>query len=105
MHKRPPFRALRFTNERHVRLMGKVIPFARITRNAGTNDIFPDRSPTPIARKDVIQIQLAAIENLSAILTGVLVALENIVPGKFHFLLRQPIEQQKNDHARHADLP
>ena len=52
----------------------------------------------------MIEIQIAPFENIAAILAGVLVALEHIVPGKLHFLLRQPIEQQQHDHARDADL-
>ena len=105
MDKRPPLRPLRFADKRHVRFVRKAIPFARITRDAGTNDIFPHRRSTAIAREHVIQIQFTAIENLPAILAGVLVALENIVPRELHFLLRQPIEKQKHYHARHTDLP
>ncbi len=92
MNERPPLRPLRFANESHVRFVRKTIPFARITRDAGANDVFPNRRSAAIARKDVIQIQFAAIENLSAILAGVLVAFENIVPRELHFLLRQAIE-------------
>ena len=53
----------------------------------------------------MIEIQFAPIKNRPAILAGVLVPLENIVPGKLHFLFRQSIEEQQDDHARHTDLP
>ena len=53
----------------------------------------------------MIQIQIASIKDMPAILAGVVVALENVVPGELHFLLRQPIKKQKHNNARHADLP
>ena len=53
----------------------------------------------------MIEIQFAAIENIAAVLTGIFIALENIVPRKLHFLLRQAIEEQQDDHTRHANLP
>jgi hypothetical protein len=52
----------------------------------------------------VIEIELAAVESLAAILAGVLVALEHVVPGKFHFLLWKPIENEKHNHPRDANL-
>ncbi len=53
----------------------------------------------------MIKIEIASIKDLSAVLAGVLVALENIMTRKLHFLLREPIEKQQHDHARHANLP
>ena len=79
--------------KRHVRFMRQSIALARVTRNAGANHVFPSRQAAAIARHHVIEIQIAAIENMAAILAGVFVALENVVPGKLHFLLRQPIEE------------
>jgi hypothetical protein len=105
VNKRPPLWPLRFSDERHVRLMRETVALARIARNARADHVFPNRGSTAIARQNVIEIQLAAIENLAAILTGILVALENIVPRKFYFFLRQTIEKQKHNHARHSDLP
>ena len=52
----------------------------------------------------MIQIELAAIENLAAVLAGVLVALEHVVARKFHFLLWEPIENKKHNHTWNADL-
>ena len=53
----------------------------------------------------MVEIQFAPLENVSAILTGVLVALENIMASELHFFLRQSIEQQKDNHSRDSDLP
>ncbi len=53
----------------------------------------------------MIEIQLVALKNLTAILAGVLVALKNVVPRKLHFLLRETIEKEQYDHPRHANFP
>jgi len=52
----------------------------------------------------VIQVKLTAIEQFTAVLAGVLVTFEYVMPGEFHFLLRKPIEHKQHDHARDADL-
>jgi len=104
LDKRPPFRPLRFANQTHVRFTRKPIPFPRIARDAGANHIFPSRRPAPVARHNVIQVKLTAIEQFTAVLAGVLVTFEYVMPGEFHFLLRKPIEHKQHDHARDADL-
>jgi len=53
----------------------------------------------------VIEIQVVPLKNLPAVLAGVLIALENIMPRKFHFLFRQPIKKEQHDHTRHPNLP
>ena len=52
----------------------------------------------------MIQVQILAVENMTAILAGVPVALKNIVPGEFDLLLWQPVEHDQQDDARHADF-
>jgi hypothetical protein len=87
-----------------MRLVRKAIPFSRITRNAGANHIFPGGQPSSIARHDVVQIEIGSLKEVAAILTSVLVAFENIVSSEFNFLLRQPIEKQKDNHPRNTNL-
>jgi len=101
---RPPFWPLRFPDQTHVRFAGEPVAFARIARNARANHVLPRSRSTAIARHDVIEIELAAIEKFAAVLTGVLIALENIVAGKFHFLLWKPIENQKYNHPRDTNF-
>src|SRR5205823_6880492 len=83
----------------------KAIAFARVTWDARANDIFPSGCSATVARNDVIEIQVITIERDAAVLAGVLVALENIVPGEFYFLLWKPIEKEQHDHPGHTDLP
>jgi len=105
MQERPPLRSLRFANQRHLRFLRKTVAFARVTRNARANYVFPSRCPTAIPWHYVIEIQIITIKSAAAVLAGVLVPLENVVAGKLHFLFRQPIKKEQHDHARHPDLP
>jgi len=52
----------------------------------------------------VIEIKIAPIEELAAILASVLVSLEYVVAREFYFLLWKPIEHQQHDHPRDADF-
>ena len=105
MQERSPFRPLRFSNQRHVRFARQPVAFARIARNARANHVFPRSGAATVARDDMIKVQVISIKKVSAVLAGILVPLENIVTSKFHFLLRQPVKHQKNNHSRNADLP
>ena len=86
-----------------MRFARKPVAFARIARDARANHIFPGRRPAPVARDNVIQIKFAAIEEVAAVLAGVLVSLEYVVPGEFYFLLWKAIEHQQHDHPRDLD--
>src|SRR5947208_5721907 len=105
MHKWTPLGPLRFADKMHVRFLRQSIAFACIARDARANHIFPCRRSTSFARDDMIEIQIVALKNLATILTGVLVALEDVVTRELHFLFRETIEKEQHDHARHADLP
>lgn len=99
----PPFGPLRLADEMHARFARRPIGFPCITRDTRADDILPCRGSTPIARDHVIEVQIFAIELAAAELAGVLVALENVVPCEFHFLLRQAIEQHQQDHPGNAN--
>ena len=57
-----PLRPLGFADQAHVRLARKPVAFARIARNTRANHVFPSRRPAPVARHDVIEIKITAIE-------------------------------------------
>ena len=94
LNKWPPLWPLGFADQAHVRFTRKPVAFARIARNTRANHVFPSRRTAPVAWHDVIQIKLAPIEAVAAVLAGVLVALEYVVAREFYFLLRKPIEHQ-----------
>ena len=99
-----PLRAFRFSDEMHAGLRRRAIGFSCVAPNARTDNVFPGRGAAMIARDDVVEIEIAPVEVLGAVLTGVAVALEDIVPGEFHFLVRQPVEEQQQDYARDSDV-
>ena len=105
VHKRAPLWPLWFPNQVHVRFLRKPVAFACVTRDARANDIFPCRHPTSVARDNMIEIQLVSLKNVTAILAGVSIALENVVSGKLHFLFRKTIKKEQHNYARHANLP
>ena len=104
MDERPPFRSLWFADQTHVGFAREPVALSRIAGDARANHVLPRGITTAITRYDMIQIEFTAIENLAAVLAGVLVALEHVMPGKFHFLLWKPIENQKHNHPRDTDL-
>jgi hypothetical protein len=104
LDKRPPLRPLRFADQAHVCFTREPVPLARVTGDAGANHIFPSRRPATITRHDMVQIKVAPIEELPAVLARVLVALEYVVPGKFYLFLREPIEHQQYNHPRDPNL-
>ena len=104
LNKWPPLRPLGFADQAHVRFTRKPVALARIARDAGADHVFPSRCPASVARHDVIQIKLAAIEKVAAILAGVLVSLKYVVPREFYFLLRKSIEHQQHDYPWDPDL-
>ncbi len=53
----------------------------------------------------MIEIQFRSIKDLTAVLAGIFVALENVVARELYFLLRQPIEKEQDDHSRDANFP
>lgn len=103
VHEGPPFRPLRLAYELNSCLVRKAVALPCIARYARADDVFPSRLAATISRKDMIKVQFAALKNLPAILTRVPVALEDVVPCKFHFLLRQSLEKQKHDDPWHAN--
>ena len=104
LNKRPPLRSLGLPDQAHVCFTRKSVALACIAGDAGTNHVFPSRRSTSVARHDMIQIKLAAIEQLAAVLAGALVSLKYVVPGEFYFLFRKAIEHKEHDHPRDADL-
>ena len=104
LNKWPPFRPLRFANQTHVRFTREPVALSGIASDAGANHVLPGGRPPAVARHDVIQIELAPIEELAAVLAGVLVSLKHVVSGEFYFLLRKPIEHKQHDHPRDLDL-
>jgi hypothetical protein len=104
LHKRAPFGPLWLADQAHVHLSRKPIALLGITGDARAHHVFPSGCPSAVARHHVIEIQVAPIKYLAAVLAGILVAFENVVPGKLNLLFRKPIENQEYDNAWNANL-
>ena len=104
LDERTPFRPLRFADEVHAGLEGRTVALERIALDAGAHNVLPGGRATAVARDDVVEIQVFAVANAATVLAGVLVALENVVPGEFDFLFRQAVEGEQENHLGNAYL-
>ena len=103
MEHRSPLRSLRLVQELEPGLGRRAIALAAVARHAGANDVFPRRLAAAITRDDVVEIEVLAIKFVATILAGVVIALEDVMPRKLHFLLRHAIEEKQQDDLRHSD--
>ncbi len=88
-----------------MRFLGEPVPFLGVTGNTGADYVFPGGGSAAVARHDMIEVQIASVKGVAAVLAGVLIPLEYVVAGKFHFLLRKAIEKEQDDHPRHSNPP
>ena len=103
LYKRTPLGPLRFADEMQAGFLWRAVGFMRIALNTGANNVFPRGRAAAVTWDNVIEIEILAIKYFTAILAGVLVALENIMAGELNFLFRQMIKNTKENHARNAD--
>ena len=104
LEERTPLGPLRLLDQPHPCLLRQAVCFAAIAGNARTNDILPGCLAPTVARQHVVEIEFLAIQNLGAVLAGVLVALKEVVAGELDLLFEHPVKEKENDHARHADF-
>ena len=98
-----PLGSLRLFYQMQASFLRSAVGLTRVTRDAGANDVFPRRRATAISWKNVIKIQILAIKQMTAVLAGVAVALEDVVACELHFLLRHVIVCEQQDDARQPD--
>src|SRR5436190_6428 len=79
LHEWPPLRPLRLPDQVDARFLRCAIRLARIALDTGADNVFPGGRATAVARNDVIQIQVFAIESMATVLTHVFVAFENVM--------------------------
>jgi len=103
LHKRTPFGPLGFADEVHAGFARRAVGFAGVAGDAGADNVFPTGRATPVARDDVVEVQVFSLESLAAILAGVVVALKDVVPREFDFFFGHPVVQEQQDDARHAN--
>src|SRR5690349_25151159 len=92
LHKGPPLRPLRLPDQMHPGFMRRPVRLDRIALDTRANDVFPCGWSSPVTGDDMIQVQVLAIKLVTAVLAGVLVPLEDVVPGKLDLFLRQAVK-------------
>ena len=103
LHEGAPLGTFRFADQVQAGFLRGAVGFPGVTLDAGANDVFPRGRAAAVARDDVIEIQVAAIKDFRAILTGIVIALEDVVARELHLFFRHAIEEAKQDDARDAD--
>jgi len=94
---------LRRAKQLHTRFVRKPVALLRVARNTAADDVFPHSLPPTVARQNVINIQVRPVEFLVTVLTGVVVALENVVAGELHLFLGEAIKEEQNNDSRDPD--
>lgn len=98
-----PLRSLGLADEVHAGFLRSAVGLARVALDARAHDVFPSGRTATVARNDVVKVQIASLAAFAAILAGVLIPLEDVVPGEFDLLLRHAVIDQKQYHAWNAN--
>ena len=91
LHERMPARLARLLDQVHAGLFRGAIGLACVAGDARANDVLPSGRAVVLPRHHVVEIQVARVEFFPAILTGVFVALKNVVPGELDLLARDAV--------------
>src|SRR5205085_12274488 len=100
---RAPLGTARLLDEPHLRLFRRAPPLAAVALDARADDVLPRGASALRTRHDVVEVQLALLEDDAAVLTGVAVAEVDVVPGEAHAPLRQTVVFREQDDPRHAN--
>ena len=73
--------------------MRESVALACVAGDAGTDNIFPCRLPASIPWKNVIDVQIAAVEQIAAVLARVLVTFKHVQSCEFDFLFGEPVKE------------
>jgi len=103
LDERTPLGTFGLSNQMHAGFARGAVRFFGVTRDAGANDILPGRRTPAIARNDVVEIEVLSVASASAVLTSILVAFEDIMPGELHLFLRHVFVNQEQNHPGNAN--
>ena len=80
--------------------MRKLVRFLGVAANAAGDDVFPGVLPTLFPRDDVVEIELLVVEIVSAVLTTMFIAFEDILAGEFDVFFGKAVEELQDDDRR-----
>lgn len=104
VNKGAPARALRLLEQLHFCFVRQAVPFPRVAGDAGADHVFPRRVASALAGHDVIEVQFLPVEAAGAVLTGVVVALVDVLSREFHLLAGQAVEKAQDNNGGHPDI-
>jgi hypothetical protein len=103
LHEWAPLRTLRLADQMHPGFEWGAVRLARVALDAGANNILPGRWTAAIARNDMVEVQVFAIKDLSAVLTRILVPLKDVVPRELHLFLGHAVEKGEDNDPRDSN--
>lgn len=77
--------------------MRELVGFAGVAANAAGDDVLPGVFAAFVSRNDVVEIEQLVFEVLSAVLTTVFVAFEDVLPREFDVFLGKAVEELQDD--------
>lgn len=104
LHKGPPFWAFGLFDEAQRSLQWSAIGLLGVAANARAYDVLPTGGTTAIAGNNMVEVEVFTLEYFAAVLAGISVSLENVVPGEFDFLFRHAVKQAKKNDPGHTDF-
>jgi hypothetical protein len=103
LDERPPLGSLGFSDQVHAGFAWGPIALARIALDARTNNVLPNGRAPAVAGDDVVQVQILSVKGSTAVLAGVFVPFEDVVPSKFDLLFGVAVKKEKKDDPRHPN--
>jgi hypothetical protein len=73
--------------------MRKAVPLSGVTGDAGADNVFPSRLSSTVPRKDMVDVQVATIEEIPAVLACIPITFENIQPCEFDLFFWQSVKK------------
>ena len=103
LHEGTPLRPLGFPDEVQARFLRCAIGLECIAIDARAHDVLPGCGAAAVARENMVKVQIFSVKGFPTILAGILVTLENVMPGELHLFFRHMIIDHQQDHSGHPD--
>ena len=98
-----PFGPAGLADEVHADFLRGVIGLEGIAGDTGADDIFPGGGAAAVAGDDVVEVEVLSVEDGAAVLAGIFVAFEDVVPGELDFLFGKAVKDGEQDDAWDAE--
>jgi len=90
-----PLRPLGFSNQVQACLLRSAVGLECITLDTGTDNVFPSGRTAAVPWQNMIQVEILAITGFAAVLAGIAIAFEDVMPGKLDLFFGNMIVNQQ----------